>query len=113
MNTSYRNVTGEERAVILAKAPPPADMPPYGVIVKVGDRTYLYYRNVVGYLYVIDVTGNVPAHFSQNFPPPASFTDDVLAGVGAVGRTVEKYLLIVAVLLGLYFLASIASAMRR
>jgi len=116
---TYRLVKGDERADILARYPAPSDMPTYGVLVK-DEKTghvYLYYKNTVGYMYVIDVTANPPEHFFQYFPAPQTFWEEVWARISGQKPSVldwVKPLLIVAVIfIGLILVIQLLHALPR
>jgi hypothetical protein len=65
------------------------EIPSYGLIVYDAGRHYLVFRKTTGEILVIDVTGAVPAHFSQKLP---AVPENFLAGWYAeIVNTLRRY----------------------
>jgi len=98
----YRLVTGIERVELLARIPATGvlGMPPYGELVKDDStgRIYLYWRNAVGFLYVIDVTANPPEHFYQHMPVPEDFWTEVSKNVSTLVLHLQEFMIVAAII---------------
>lgn len=75
---AYRLLTTEEcRAVITESGIRSDDIPAYGLLLVYSGKTILVFRKTDGVILCIDVSDAVPPNFSQPYPAPVGFWDEV------------------------------------
>jgi hypothetical protein len=104
-----RAIEGSEKVALMKRIPPLDDPAPFGNIMVDGAMKYLYFPLItacvetkffIGLLsrrvcskdpekwIIVDVTGEVPAHFNQKFPVPSTFWQEVVKRLRSVAEKV-------------------------